>query len=99
MDEMKKSTISTSESNESGIENKETDGLSQRQIIVKRFFKHKAAVASLITLIGIFVVVYSSLGITIGISKFNFSDSLDGGHIKLIKLILRAPWPALVMVA
>jgi len=42
MDEIKKSTVSTSEANESGIENKETDGLSQRQIIVKRFFKHKA---------------------------------------------------------
>ena len=58
MDDMKKSTVSNSEMNESGIENKETDGLSQRQIIVKRFFKHKAAVASLITLISIFVIVF-----------------------------------------
>jgi hypothetical protein len=32
MDKMKKSTVSTSEVNESGIENKETDGLSQRQM-------------------------------------------------------------------
>ena len=73
MVKIKKSTVSTSENNESGIENKETDGLSQRQIILKRFFKPKAAVASLITLIAIFIVVYTSLGITIGFSKFKFS--------------------------
>ena len=73
MDELKKPTVSTSKVNESGIENKETDGLNQRQIIVKRFFKHKAAVVSLITLISIFVIVYTSLGITVGFSKFKFS--------------------------
>ena len=73
MDDKKKVTEVASDANESAISNKETDGLSQRQIIVKRFFKHKAAVASLITLIGIFVVVYSSLGLTIGISKFKIS--------------------------
>jgi hypothetical protein len=81
MDEIKKSTVSTSEANESGIENKETDGLSQRQIIVKRFFKHKAAVASLITLISIFLVVYTSLG----------------GHIKSHRSILKVHWQVLVM--
>jgi peptide/nickel transport system permease protein len=73
MIKIKKSTVSSSENNESGIESKETDGLSQRQIIVKRFFKHKAAVASLITLIAIFVIVYTSLGVSVGFSKFKFS--------------------------
>ena len=34
MVKMKKSIVSTSENNESGIESKETDGLSQRQIIM-----------------------------------------------------------------
>jgi len=70
MDEVKKSSNSLSDNNEASIESKETEGLSQRQIIVKRFVKHKAAMASLITLISIILVVYSSLGITIGMSSF-----------------------------
>jgi ABC-type dipeptide/oligopeptide/nickel transport system permease subunit len=73
MDEIKKSTNSTSETNEKGIESKETEGLSQRQIIVKRFIKHKAAMASLVTLIAIIVIVYTSLGINIGTGKFQIS--------------------------
>jgi peptide/nickel transport system permease protein len=73
MDEMKKTTISTSERTENDIENKETAGLSQRQIIVKRFIKHKAAMASLVTLISIIVIVYTSLGINIGAGKFQIS--------------------------
>jgi len=73
MDEIKKSKISTSDSNENAIESKETEGLSQREIIMKRFVKHKAAMASLITLISIFIIVYTSLGITVGFSKFKFS--------------------------
>jgi len=73
MDEMKKSNVSTSENSEGSIENKETAGLSQRQIIVKRFIKHKAAMASLITLIAIVVLVYTSLGLTIGTGKFKIT--------------------------
>jgi ABC-type dipeptide/oligopeptide/nickel transport system permease subunit len=73
MDEVKKSTVSVSEKNENGIENKETAGLSQRQIIVKRFFKHKAAMASLVTLIAIILIVYTSLGLNIGAGKFKIS--------------------------
>jgi len=73
MDEIKKSTFSTSDKNENSIESKETEGLSQRQIIVKRFIKHKAAMASLVTLIAIIIIVYTSLGINIGTGKFQIS--------------------------
>lgn len=70
---MKKSNVLTSEQNENNIENKETEGLSQRQIVVKRFVKHKAAMASLITLVAIVILVYTSLGLTIGAGKFKIS--------------------------
>jgi peptide/nickel transport system permease protein len=73
MDEVKKSNVSVSEKNENGIESKETAGLSQSQIIVKRFIKHKAAMASLVTLIAIIVIVYTSLGLNIGTGKFKIS--------------------------
>jgi ABC-type dipeptide/oligopeptide/nickel transport system permease subunit len=73
MDKVKKSTVSVSEKNENGIESKETAGLSQRQIIVKRFIKHKAAMASLVTLIAIILIVYTSLGLNIGAGKFKIS--------------------------
>ncbi len=73
MDENKKSINFPSDSNENAIESKETEGLSQRQIIIKRFIKHKAAMASLITLISIFVMVYTSLGITIGFGSFKIA--------------------------
>jgi len=62
----------TPEKNENEIASRETEGLSQRQIIIKRFFKHKAAVASLIVLISIICIVYSSLGLNVGFGKFKF---------------------------
>lgn len=64
---------SVPEKNENEIANRDTQGLSQRQIIVKRFLKHKAAVASSITLIAIIILVYSSLGTNIGFGKFKMS--------------------------
>jgi peptide/nickel transport system permease protein len=73
MDEIKKSTVSISEKSENSIERKETEGLSQRQIIIKRFIKHKAAMASLVTLIAIIFIVYTSLGVNIGFGKFKMS--------------------------
>jgi ABC-type dipeptide/oligopeptide/nickel transport system permease subunit len=73
MDELKKSAVSNSEKNENSIESKETEGLSQRQIIIKRFIKHKAAMASLVTLIAIIFIVYTSLGLNIGFGKFKIS--------------------------
>jgi peptide/nickel transport system permease protein len=61
---------SVPEKNENEITSRETEGLSQRQIIIKRFFKHKAAMVSLVTLIFIIIMVYSSLGMNVGIGKF-----------------------------
>ncbi|CAB4337659.1 unannotated protein [freshwater metagenome] len=73
MDTTNKVSESSSEKNENEIASRETEGLSQRQIIFKRFLKHKAAMASLITLIAIFIMVYSSLGLDLGFGKFKFA--------------------------
>jgi peptide/nickel transport system permease protein len=70
MSDMNIADNSSPEKNENEIASRETEGLSQRQIILKRFVKHKAAMASLITLISIIVMVYSSLGMNVGVGKF-----------------------------
>lgn len=46
---------------ESSIINKETEGLSQGQIVRTRFFRHKGAMISIVFLLTIIVFVYSSL--------------------------------------
>lgn len=61
---------SSTEKNPNEIANRETEGLTQRQIILKRFVKHKAAMASLVTLISIVIIVFSASGIRLGIGKF-----------------------------
>lgn len=63
----------TPEKNPNEITSRETQGLSQRQIILKRFAKHKAAMASLVTLVFIIVTVFTATGMRIGIGKFGFS--------------------------
>ena len=55
-----------SEKNENEIANRETEGLSQRQIILKRFVRHKAAMVSLFGLIFIIFFVFTATGIQIG---------------------------------
>jgi peptide/nickel transport system permease protein len=50
--------------------NRETLGLSQRQIVIKRFVSHKAAMASLITLIGIVITVFTATGFRLGFGSF-----------------------------
>ena len=71
---MKKSKPDTDiEKSETGIADRDTAGLSQRQIVLKRFVKHKAALASLITLAFIIVIVYTSLGTNLGFGKFKIS--------------------------
>jgi peptide/nickel transport system permease protein len=52
------------------IISRETLGRSQRQIIFRRFIRHKAAMASLFTLISIIFLVFSATGIQLG-SKEN----------------------------
>ncbi|MFM7030649.1 MAG: ABC transporter permease [Micrococcales bacterium] len=66
----KKSAVeTTTEANENAIALHETEGLSQGQIIRRRFFRHKPAVISLIALIFITLFVYSASGIHLGTAK------------------------------
>lgn len=51
---------------ENAIANKEVEGLSQGQIVRRRFFRHRAAVIALITLSSIIVFVLSALDTKIG---------------------------------
>lgn len=55
-----------SEKNENEIANRETEGLSQRQIILKRFVRHKAAMVSLFGLIFIIFFVFTATGMQVG---------------------------------
>lgn len=48
--------------NEGDIFNKETEGLSQSQIVLKRFLRHRGAMISLIVLIALILFVFSALG-------------------------------------
>lgn len=54
------------EKNENEIANRQTEGLSQRQIILRRFVKHKAAMTSLFGLIFIIFFVFSATGLNLG---------------------------------
>ncbi|BAU31782.1 ABC transporter permease [Microcella alkaliphila] len=53
----------TVESAENAIEMKEVEGLSQSQIVRRRFFRHKGAMVSLAVLVFIVVLAFSSVGI------------------------------------
>lgn len=58
---------------ENAIANRDIAGLSQRQIIIKRFISHKAAMVSLFTLVAIIVMVYSATGIRVGTANLGFT--------------------------
>ena len=66
MGEMKREPELATEKNENEIANRETVGLSQKQIILRRFVKHKAAMASLVVLVSIIIFVFTASGIQIG---------------------------------
>jgi peptide/nickel transport system permease protein len=66
MTENSKEANLTSEKNENEIANRETEGLSQGQIIFRRFVKHKAAMGSLFALLGIILFVFTASGIHLG---------------------------------
>ena len=66
MVENTKNPASVSEKNENEIANHETEGLSQRQIIIRRFVKHKAALGSLFVLVSIILFVFSAGGLHLG---------------------------------
>lgn len=57
---------SAADKNENEIANRETEGLSQRQIILKRFLRHKAAMVSLFVLSFIILFVVSASGLRLG---------------------------------
>ena len=62
----KKVIETTIESGENAIANKEVEGLSQGQIVLRRFLRHRAAVISLSIIVGILLFVFSSLDLKIG---------------------------------
>jgi ABC-type dipeptide/oligopeptide/nickel transport system permease subunit len=51
---------------ESNLELKEIAGLSQGQIVRKRFFRHKGALISMVVLAGIVLLSVTSVGVTLG---------------------------------
>jgi len=56
---------STTQDVETDIFNKETEGLSQSQIVRARFFRHRGAMISVCVLFAIIIFVFSALGIKI----------------------------------
>ncbi len=58
---------------ESSIEMKETAGLSQGQLVRRRFFRHRAAIISMIYLVIIIVFVFSASGIHLGTKENPFT--------------------------
>jgi peptide/nickel transport system permease protein len=62
---------STSQPNENAIANKETEGLSQGQIVLKRFLRHRAAVISLIYFFATSVFVFTAVDSSFGPIKTN----------------------------
>jgi len=66
MSNSNKTPASAVEKNENEIANRETEGRSQRQIIINRFVKHKAAMGSLFSLIFIIIFVFTATGMNFG---------------------------------
>ena len=60
-----------SEGSQVDIFNKETEGLSQGQIVRRRFLRHRGAIISLITLSGILIFVFSALNFQLGPLKYH----------------------------
>jgi peptide/nickel transport system permease protein len=62
----KKSKELVSQTGENAIANKETEGLSQGQIVRRRFVRHRAAMISLMSLIFMVLFVFTASGIHLG---------------------------------
>ncbi len=69
----KKKSSAAAENNETGAQGMETLGLSQGQIIRKKFFQHKPAVIGLIFMIFFAIFVYSASGIHLGSGDARFT--------------------------
>jgi len=82
----KKKPVTPIEGNETGSSNIETQGLSQGQIIRRKFFQHKPAVAGLIFIIFFTIFVYSASGIHLGtdMHKINFQGWWKYSHEDLL---------------
>ncbi|MCC2307054.1 ABC transporter permease [Cellulomonas chengniuliangii] len=48
---------------ENAIELREVEGLSQNQIVLRRFFRHRAAVGAMVVLVGIVLLAFTSIGV------------------------------------
>jgi peptide/nickel transport system permease protein len=70
-------------SGEQAIMNKETEGLSQGQIVLRRFVRHRAAMTSVFVLLTIVIFVFTALETKLGPIKFSgwwkygYQDLLD----------------------
>lgn len=69
----KKNSQQPIEGNETGSSNMEVAGLSQGQIIRKRFFQHKPAIAGLIFMLCFTIFVYTASGIHLGTDGNQFT--------------------------
>ncbi|MDQ6656747.1 MAG: ABC transporter permease [Actinomycetota bacterium] len=71
--------VGSSAPNETSLEQKETAGLSQGQIVRKRFFRHKGAMISLVVLVLVLLIATSSIGwgIIPGWYRWKFADQPD----------------------
>jgi len=67
----KKVVETTIESGENAIANKEVEGLSQGQIVLRRFLRHRAAVIALTFIIAVLLFVFTSLDLKIGPFKYH----------------------------
>lgn len=54
------------DASENAIANREVEGLTQRQIVIRRFLNHKGAVTSMIVLASIIIVVFLGTGLHLG---------------------------------
>lgn len=77
---------------QTSLEQKETAGLSQGQIVRKRFFRHKGAMISLVVLVAVLLVATTSIGwgIIPGWYHWNYADqpdlspNIDGGPTLMV---------------
>jgi len=67
---MTKELEPTQERAANAIELKEVEGLSQGTIVRRRFFRHKAAMASIFVLVAILVLAFTSVGLDVGFADF-----------------------------
>ena len=75
---------------ENAIELKEVEGLSQGQIVRRRFFRHRGAIAGLITLVLLVILAYTSIGV--GFTPFVASNCSSVGSSISHSLSLNASY-------